>query len=80
VSARARVVAITAAAAAAAAVIVVGVVAAQVERHDPIPQEATEPRDGLPPLVLDLGLREDAEARDLRRAQQRYAAGDLARA
>jgi tetratricopeptide (TPR) repeat protein len=31
------------------------------------------PREGVPPLVLDLGLRTDAEAVDLRRAERLYA-------
>ena len=41
------------------------------------PVETAEPREGAPPLGLDLGVREDAEARDLRRAEQLYADGDL---
>jgi tetratricopeptide (TPR) repeat protein len=35
-------------------------------------QPALQPRPGLPPLVLDLGVREDAEARGLRRALRLY--------
>ncbi len=77
-SPRTRVFAFTAAAAAGAAALVVGVVAAQSDRPAPLPAEQTEPRQGLPPLVLELGVRDDAEGRDLRRAQDRYAAGDLA--
>lgn len=34
-------------------------------------------RDGTPPLVLDLGVRTDPEARDLRRAGTLYADGNL---
>ena len=75
---RARVIAITAAAATVAATLVVGVVAAQTDRPAPLPTEQTAPRRGLPPLVLELGVRDDAEARDLRRAQQLYTSGDRA--
>jgi predicted Zn-dependent protease len=78
VSPRARVVAFTTLAAAGAAALVVGVVAAQTERPAPLPIEETQPRDGLPPLVLALGVRDDAEARDLRQAEQLYAKGDVA--
>src|SRR5688500_20411032 len=34
-----------------------------------------EPREGRPPLVLDLGLRRDAEAQRLRRAAELYRTG-----
>jgi tetratricopeptide (TPR) repeat protein len=36
---------------------------------------APTPRKGFPPLSLDLGVRDDAEARDLRRATSLYQAG-----
>jgi tetratricopeptide (TPR) repeat protein len=74
------VIAVTCAAAVSAAALVVGVAAVQTDRPAPLPAEATEPRDGLPPLVLELGVRDDAEARDLRRGAEFYAEGDLARA
>jgi predicted Zn-dependent protease len=77
VSPRARVVAATAAAAIAAASVVVVVAAVQTDRHEPVPVEATQPRAGRPPLALDLGIRDDAEARDLRRGQQLYEEGRL---
>lgn len=75
-SPRARVVVATALAAAAAAASVVAVVAAQTDRLAPLPAELTEPREGLPPLALELGVRDDAEAVDLRRAQELYEQGD----
>lgn len=75
-SARTRVALVTAAVAVGAAVLVVGVVAAQTDRQDPLPPEATAPRPGLPPLVLDLGVRDDREARDLRRAVALFDDGD----
>lgn len=80
VTPRARVVAVTAAAAAAATAGVVAVAALQTERHDPIPVQQTAPRPGRPPLALDLGVRSDTEARDLRRAQRLYDAGQLRKA
>jgi hypothetical protein len=75
VTPRGRVVALTAVAAAASAALVVGVVAAQSNRPAPIPAEQSAPRDGFPPLVLELGVRDDAEARDLRRAEELYSSG-----
>ncbi len=79
-SPRARVAALTAVAAAAAAVLVVSVVAAQTDRLAPLSPELTEPREGLPPLALELGVRDDPESVDLRRAQQLYERGDGAAA
>lgn len=75
-SPRARVVALTVLAAAAAAILVVSVVAAQSERLAPASPEVTEPREGLPPLALELGVRDDVEAVELRRAQQLFEQGD----
>ena len=43
-------------------------------------QPQAEPREGVPPLVLDLGVRGDEEARELRRAAELYAQGRLAHA
>jgi len=74
VSARTRIWVIVAAAAAAAVATTLGVVA--MTRDDPA--ASVEP----PPYVLDLGVREDAQARDLRRAARLYDNGryDEARA
>lgn len=72
VTPRARVTAIVAAAAAAAAAATVGVTLATADRPE---REAARPRAGAPPLELDLGVRLDREARDLRRAQILYARG-----
>jgi tetratricopeptide (TPR) repeat protein len=69
VTPRMRVLAGVALAAAAAAALVVGAVA--FTRSEP-QQPTLQPRPGLPPLVLDLGVREDAEARGLRRALRLY--------
>lgn len=43
-------------------------------------QAALREREGVPPLRLDLGVRTDAEARDLARAAELYRRGELARA
>ncbi|NUT55355.1 MAG: hypothetical protein HOQ03_05150, partial [Thermoleophilia bacterium] len=43
-------------------------------------ETAPTPREGPPPLALDLGLRDDAEARDLRRGAQLYRAGRIEQA
>ena len=59
---------VTVAALAAAAV----AVAAGVLTRDDEPSRA---REGSPPLVLDLGVRTDVEARELRRASELYEAG-----
>jgi tetratricopeptide (TPR) repeat protein len=74
VSPFARVVALTAAAAAAAVVVVVGIVVLQT---DPVEGSAPAPvaRKGAPPLMLELGVRSDAEAVALRRAARLYGAG-----
>jgi predicted Zn-dependent protease len=80
VSPRARVAAATAAAAALAATLVVVVAALQTERHEPLPVEATAPRAGRPPLALDLGVRTDREAQDLRRGLALYEEGRLPQA
>ncbi len=72
-SARLRVWLVVAAIAAAAGAATVGAVA--LTRDDPSP-EAAEP----PPLFLDLGVRTDDEARDLRRAATLYQRGELAEA
>lgn len=77
---RTRVLVATLAAAALAATAAVAVGSLQGERSGSAapPAEAPAPQAGSPPLGLDLGVRDDAEARDLRRAQALYADGDLA--
>jgi tetratricopeptide (TPR) repeat protein len=42
------------------------------------PPPAAQPREGAPPLALELGFRSDPEARDLRRAVALYRDGKLA--
>jgi tetratricopeptide (TPR) repeat protein len=72
-SARGRVFALVGlAAVAASGVVVVGVLATR--NNVPAPPKA---RAGRPPLALDLGVRTDAEARALRRAQTLYRAGKV---
>ncbi len=81
VTPRARVIAVTAAAATLAAAVVVGVVATTSGgERTAAPAAEPHPRPGAPPLSLDLGLRADAEARDLRRALDLYQRGQRARA
>src|SRR3972149_6741969 len=75
VSSRARVHAAVAAVAALAAVIAVG--AAVLPGDEPGPPAAgpaPAPRAEAPPLALDLGVRDDAEAPALRRAGSRHGA------
>ena len=75
----ARVVALTAAAAAVSVAVVVGVVSLQTEpTRSAAP--AAKPREGAPPLTLELGVRDDPEAVALRRAARLYADGKRARA
>jgi tetratricopeptide (TPR) repeat protein len=80
VTPKARVMTIIALAAALAAVVTVGATAFQ-SRNDPA-GAATAPRtlEGRPPLVLELGLRRDSEAGDLRRAARAYARGQVGQA
>ena len=77
-SARARAVAVTAVVAALSAGLVVAIAARS--GGEPPPQAATKLRPGLPPLLLDLGVRTDAEATSLRHAVSLYTAGKPARA
>ena len=76
-SARARTALVVAVLAALAGVLVVGVAALTAEETDaPASADATAiPRKGFPPLVLALGIRDDAEAADLRRAAALYEQG-----
>ena len=60
----------------AAAAVVVGAAALGGDE----PGRQLQPRAGLPPLSLQLGVRTDAEARDLRRAAQLYGKGRRAQA
>jgi tetratricopeptide (TPR) repeat protein len=82
VTARLRVFLLVAGAAALAGVVVAG--AAVLSAEDVPTRESAsqvaEPREGAPSLVLDLGVRDDAEARDLRRAAGLHNAGRLEQA
>jgi len=77
VSARARTALVVAVLAAVAGVVVVGVAALTAEETDaPASADASAiPRKGFPPLELALGIRDDAEAADLRRAAALYEQG-----
>ena len=80
-SPRARVVALTTLAALLAAAGAVAVGALQGERTGEVAAPAAPKLpEGPPPLTLDLGVRADVEARDLRRAERLYAGGDRAAA
>lgn len=75
-SARARVIVLTAVCATLAAGGAVAVGALQGDRTtDGGGSDRPVPRAGRPPLALDLGVRDDAEAQDLRRAAALYARG-----
>jgi tetratricopeptide (TPR) repeat protein len=72
VSPRVRILALVSVTAAVAVAVVVGATLLQSDE----PRSAAPARpQGDPPLVLDLGLRRDAEARDLRRAERLYDRG-----
>ena len=75
-SARTRIVAIVAALAAAAVAVVVGAAALQSSTATDA-EPAGERPEGAPPLLLDLGVRDDASARELRRAAGLYEQGEL---
>lgn len=81
-SPRARTALIVAALAALAAVVVAGaaVISADESESGAATTVAPKPRKGAPPLEVSLGVRNDAEARDLRRAIQLYGAGQRAEA
>lgn len=65
-----------AALAALAAVVVAGAAVLTAEEIEgPAATAAPQPREGSPPLELSLGIRDDAEARELRRAAGLYEAG-----
>jgi tetratricopeptide (TPR) repeat protein len=77
VSPRARTSLVVAALAALAAVVVTGaaVLSAEEVASGPASTTQPQPRAGFPRLQLSLGIRDDAEARDLRRAAELYEAG-----
>src|SRR2546421_6847511 len=80
-SARARVLAIVAVAAAAAVAGTVGVTLLQTRGESTErPGAVTKPRAGIPPLFLDFGVRDDPEARALRRAATLLNDGERRRA
>ena len=80
-SARTRVLAIVGAAAALAVAAVVGGTLLQTRGQTTVvPGAVTKPRPGYPPLQLDFGVRSDAEARALARAQRLYEGGKVAQA
>ena len=76
-SPRARTGLIVAALALGAAAFVAGAAVITADERDSGAETAVqpEPRDGVPPLALSLGVRDDAEARELRRAAELYEAG-----
>jgi tetratricopeptide (TPR) repeat protein len=82
VSPRARTSIIVAAIAliAAGAVTAAAVLSAEEIESDPAAQSQPKPRPGSPPLELALGIRDDSEARELRRAVQLYDDGRRAQA
>jgi tetratricopeptide (TPR) repeat protein len=77
VSARRRTTLIVAALAALAAVVVAAatVLTADDPGESPAASAEPQPREGFPPLALALGVRGDAESRDLRRAAALYEKG-----
>ncbi len=76
-SARHRTALIVAALAALAAVVVAGATVLTADDPEASPAAASkpQPRAGFPPLALSFGIRDDAEARDLRRAAALYERG-----
>jgi tetratricopeptide (TPR) repeat protein len=65
---------------AAAAVAAAAVLSAREVESDSAPASQPQPRKGFPRLALSFGVRDDAEARELRRAAQLYEAGRHAQA
>jgi tetratricopeptide (TPR) repeat protein len=78
VSARARISVIVALSALAAGAAVVGITAATSGDEPTVAAEAPTVRPGAPPLSLDLGVRTDREALDLREGLRLYEAGKRA--
>ena len=79
-SPRTRVIAIVASLAATAAVVTVGATVLASSNDEKRETPSAAPRAGAPPIVLDLGVRDDAEARELRRAEALHARGRRAEA
>ena len=80
-SARARVITVTVVCALVAAGAAVAIGALQGDETKGVAAAGqTAPKVGRPPLALELGVRDDAEAQDLRRASALYAGGHLAEA
>ena len=80
-NARTRVFAAVGLAAGAVAVAAVGVTLLQTRgERTTVPGAVTAPRKGVPPLYLDLGLRDDAQTRALAQAAKLYTAGHRAQA
>jgi tetratricopeptide (TPR) repeat protein len=77
VSPRARTVLIVAALSVSAAIVVAGASVISSDERDSGAANAVAPKplEGAPPLELSLGVRDDAEAQDLRRAIRLYEAG-----
>ena len=65
---------------AAGAVAAAAVLSAEEIESDPAAKSQPKPRPGSPPLELSLGIRDDNEARELRRAVQLYEEGRRAQA
>ena len=65
---------------AAAAVAAAAVLSADEVESAPASETEPQPREGSPPLALSLGIRDDVEARELRRAMQLYETGRRAQA
>jgi tetratricopeptide (TPR) repeat protein len=80
VSPRARVVAIVASLAVTAAVVTVGATVLASSGSEERETAPSGPRAGAPPLLLDLGVRADREAQQLRQAASLYARGQRAEA
>jgi Flp pilus assembly protein TadD len=80
-NARTRVFVAVGLAAGAVAVAAVGVTLLQTRgERTTVPGAVTAPRKGVPPLYLDLGLRDDAQTRALAQAAKLYTAGHRAQA
>ena len=79
-SPRTRVIAIVASLAATAAVVTVGATVLASSNAEKPEARPAGPRAGAPPIALDLGVRDDAEARTLRRAASLHARGRRAQA
>lgn len=75
-SPRARVVAVVSLLAGLSAGLVIAITAASSDRPAPVAATGATQRAGAPPLSLDLGVRTDAEANDLRRALALYEKDD----